>query len=727
MSDIKFTVTVDTAGGIVNIQNLEKAIDTSGKTAEGAHGPFDKLFQGVAAGIISADLLGKGFSKTTGFLRDTIGAAADAEKANQGLDAALFTTGRTTAQLGDHFKAYADQLMRSTVYDDEAIKGAQDLLLQLTSLDKDGIDRATKGAIGLATVFRMDLGSASELVARWMEGNTDRIKKYGIHVDETASKEKQQAQILEQLGIYYQRAELATGTFSGILAQLKNVFVEAQEKIGTAVTQNESFRKTVKAIKDEIQLFIDSGQAEKWGERLSRVLDLAILGAKGFFKMLKEGPMGMGDVLAEQIINPMEGVHAETIKNVKTITEFRDGLKWIKPTVAEMKEEIEKGAASWGEYRYRIAQANAEFEKNKKTLGGWMDQAFGVIGINTEIAKSFDKSSGGAKGLGDELAKGSIRKMGFDLKEMAFISEELNADVGKVLLTMAQLGQPTTKPLSLAWKGWFLETKKQLEELEKIAKEASDRIPYDFAEAALKYQQEVADAVNHIQSTMGGVSNVITGLGNLSQAKEEARLQNLNAYYDTAERNLNNYYAAEEKKIEDSGLSEEQKRAKILALEKEKQTKISLLENEADQKRKEMQREAAKTAKEVAKLTTVINTASGIMGALTAIPWGPWNWIQAGLVGIQGAVELAVINAQPLPLATGGVFTQPTRFMTERGGYYKAEQGEMMIPPGKAGGGVTHIHNHIYVGGHEIREEIIKIVNQAAGRNRLVIPAKVIS
>jgi hypothetical protein len=101
--------------------------------------------------------------------------------------------------------------------------------------------------------------------------------------------------------------------------------------------------------------------------------------------------------------------------------------------------------------------------------------------------------------------------------------------------------------------------------------------------------------------------------------------------------------------------------------EDEKQKALIALDAEYDIKRRASQREGAKMAKGVAFLEAIVNTASGVTRALKDFPF-PFSAIIAGIIAGLGAVQVGLIMAQPLPLAKGGIITQPTyALIGERG------------------------------------------------------------
>lgn len=262
--DIKFVILVDDKG-TATIRDFDKALDDLGKTAgTKTHSALGSLWKQMALGSLVAD----GVRKVLGTIKDellsTVTAGMEGEKAQRGLELALATTGRTVSAMLPGLTKFADELMKETIYDDEAAKGAMALLAQLTNLDSQGLKRATQGAAGLATVFRMDLESAATLVAKAMTGNTAALSRYGIRVAEDLPLQEKQNELLSQLGMMFERAKGETDTFGGALAQLKNSYGELKESVGTAIIQNQAVKDGIKNLKEWVDKLTQSDDFKVW-------------------------------------------------------------------------------------------------------------------------------------------------------------------------------------------------------------------------------------------------------------------------------------------------------------------------------------------------------------------------------------------------------------------------------------------------------------------------------
>lgn len=187
---------------------------------------------------------------------------------------------------------------------------------------------------------------------------------------------------------------------------------------------------------------------------------------------------------------------------------------------------------------------------------------------------------------------------------------------------------------------------------------------------------------------------------------------------DNALRALDTEYGARKENIENT-----------LSDKSEQQLSLEKLDAEYEDKRTSVQRTAAKQQKAIAIMQAIINTAVGITKALAE--GGPiFGPILAVVMGVLGAIQIALIRRQPLPLAKGGIFMKRTRLTSEKGQAYEVaeHEPEVLAPlskfstlaravPATAGGAArpTIIENHIYIDGREIKLFITKTVRESGG------------
>jgi hypothetical protein len=166
-----------------------------------------------------------------GFMGVALKAAGDAEKATQELNSALKRAGTYSSEASRSLAQYAESLMKVTIYDDEMIRStmAQGINMGVTT---GKIKEATKAAIGLADKYGMDLNTSMRMVALAGAGFTIMLKRKGIILDETMTKEEKFNELLRLGTEGFKTSTEKAKTAEGQMLQLRNAFGELAEKIG---------------------------------------------------------------------------------------------------------------------------------------------------------------------------------------------------------------------------------------------------------------------------------------------------------------------------------------------------------------------------------------------------------------------------------------------------------------------------------------------------------------
>jgi len=212
----------DAARGAANLNKTLRGIQNSFKAALGV----------IGAGALVASIV-----KNT----------AEAEKAFALLSNAVKTSGGAAGFTADQLADMATELQKTTTYSDEAVQGAEQLLLRFQSIQGVNFKGALQSTLDLATALGKDLNSAALLVGKALESPEKGIKalaKAGVVLDKaqedtikqlakTGHQAEAQAMLLKQLEQRYAgAASAARNTFGGALEGLKNAFGDLLEGKG---------------------------------------------------------------------------------------------------------------------------------------------------------------------------------------------------------------------------------------------------------------------------------------------------------------------------------------------------------------------------------------------------------------------------------------------------------------------------------------------------------------
>lgn len=203
------------------LDDLTKA----GKRSESAIGDLRGKMAGLAigAGVLAG-------------IKAIISATIEAEKAQAQLHAVLKSTKGVAGLTADEINRMADELSVLTGVDDEAITGAQSLLLTFTKIGREAFPRATEAALDMSVAMGTDLQSAVMQVGKALNSPTEgltALSRAGVQFTDAQKKlieklvetgdsaEAQRIILLELETQFGGSAEAARNTFGGALAALK--------------------------------------------------------------------------------------------------------------------------------------------------------------------------------------------------------------------------------------------------------------------------------------------------------------------------------------------------------------------------------------------------------------------------------------------------------------------------------------------------------------------------
>jgi len=425
MSDIKFEAKVDAKKGEASLQRLDKGVTKVEKSTKKTGAGFKQLAIGLAAGVAAFAIASKALRGLVRWMGDAVDKSAIQQTAEAEMRAALESTGREVEANAEHFKLYASEIQSATIFGDEQILSAQALMIQLTKLDQKGLDAATKGAIGLASVYKTDLQAATTLVGKALAGNYGALSRYGISVERTATAEVKRAQLLSQLLVMYKRAEAEVDTYAGAMAQLSNIYGDLKEQVGKVVTGNEDFRDTIKQITELTGDLIESGLVE-W------VTDIAV-------QAIKSAPMMDALVKSLTMVLMIYKIQAEKqkkadeaqvewIKHLQLNDDLQIKLRGDIAAVIEVTEEQEEAvfdaAAAWTELHNRVAAMELEAEITK--WKEWVDVMLGVKEEADHLAYAWDQDMVG-------MEEKTLAFMATIIPGMAFLASSYEGEAERIL------------------------------------------------------------------------------------------------------------------------------------------------------------------------------------------------------------------------------------------------------------------------------------------------------
>jgi len=272
-SEDTYNILIKTEANTSAIKDLESKLDNLDKTTQKNHTSFLKLSTAVAAGQAAFSLASTGISKMVGFLGDSVKSAQDSEEATTQMMAVLKSTGNAAGVTGGQLIKLADSLQKTTKFSDEAVMGAENLLLTFTNIKDEVFKDSIPLILDMSQALGQDLKSSSIQLGKALNDPIQGItalSRVGVSFTEkqkdtikalvdTGKTAEAQRIILKELSTEFGgSAEAAGKTFGGRMEILKNQIDGVKESIGGAII------KGLTPLMSKIAEFVASDKFQEW-------------------------------------------------------------------------------------------------------------------------------------------------------------------------------------------------------------------------------------------------------------------------------------------------------------------------------------------------------------------------------------------------------------------------------------------------------------------------------
>jgi len=208
-----------------------------------------------------------------GALGMAVSSAAESEQAMAQLDAVLQSTGGAAGLTRDELTNLADALQKVTTYDDEAIIGAESLMLTFTKVGKEVFPEAIATVLDMSTALGQDLQSSTIQLGKALNdpiAGITALSRVGVSFTETQKDTIKamvetgdvlgaQKLILAELAVEFGgSATAAADTLNGSIEQLGNSFGNLMEAIGAALLGGEADGGGLKGFIQDVRDTVDS-------------------------------------------------------------------------------------------------------------------------------------------------------------------------------------------------------------------------------------------------------------------------------------------------------------------------------------------------------------------------------------------------------------------------------------------------------------------------------------
>lgn len=241
MSDnrtIEYKLVIDTETGQKTVTDLNgKVVDLDKITQDynkNSQESFDKSIAKLRDVSLAYDGLKNAVNNIVSVFAEMSNESEDAVNAELKLKVALKNVFDESDQTLESIKRHSQEMQNMTVVDGDAINKLAGLGLQM-GIQKERINEATEGAIGLSRAFDLDLNSAMKQVANGFEQNYDMLGRYIPSIRNATTETEKAALFNKALADGFAFAKAETDTFRGTIEQLKNKIGDLKENFGSLI------------------------------------------------------------------------------------------------------------------------------------------------------------------------------------------------------------------------------------------------------------------------------------------------------------------------------------------------------------------------------------------------------------------------------------------------------------------------------------------------------------
>lgn len=413
MAKLQIEVELDQSGAVKGFRTLEGGVDKFDKSTKKATSSMKGMWKQMAVGQLAVQGLNAGFRMMKQFIGDSISLFIEQQRVENQLNKVLKSTGFAAGLTADELKRMASELQKQTIYGDEAIIGAENLLLTFKGIGKDVFPDALKSILDVSRAMDQDLKTSTIQIGKVLNdpiANMGALSRAGIQFSkdqkaviksfqETGQLGKAQAIILKELESQFGgSADAIKGDLGDALKQASNLFGDFQEKIGEAISESSLIQDALTDVKEILSdpEFIKSAQeVTKVMIEGFRVAGKAIIWAAGavkdFIKQLPyidkitEAYKNLGAILTDQFgkaldkeIDGLKNSALQTKKAMDMLTDFRKEIgmtaaESLKMTKDWSKSGTELDKATWtmhqistGRYGEKLRDQMIEFRKGAR-------------------------------------------------------------------------------------------------------------------------------------------------------------------------------------------------------------------------------------------------------------------------------------------------------------------------------------------------------------------------
>lgn len=341
----------------VKNNQVDKALDNAIKKTNS----FEKAAE-VAMGVFGGNIatkafeaLADGFNMLISVGAEAIAGASENEIAVNNLSNALKRAGSFSQTTSDSLQQYAETIEGTSTLTAEAALESMALLQSLTRLKEEGLEQGVSAAADFAAVLGVDLESATRLMAKAANGNTEAFKRYGVEIEKGSTNTETFNNTIKALNEQFGgAANSKLNTYSGSLIALENSLGKILDPMGNIIVKNPELIGTFNALKDAI--VGAGGEAERLSPVLSAKLSESIINTFTVVRVLADAFDGItrvtklftntvlfaADAIVLAFVYPVEKVIDSLIAVGKILPEVGGMFENMKNPISGASDELLK-------------------------------------------------------------------------------------------------------------------------------------------------------------------------------------------------------------------------------------------------------------------------------------------------------------------------------------------------------------------------------------------------
>jgi hypothetical protein len=262
VAELRVRITADASGFKTALVDAQGGVERAGHSFQEFGEHVTHANQAIELAEKVYEAFAKAIELVASVIERPIEAAKEQDEALSKLEATLAKTGQLTAEYSENLVKLADAESLVKNVSNDVVLGAEKTLVAFGA-QREELPKLIDAVIDLSTKTG-DVAGAAFIVGKAMQGETGTLSRYGIFVDEAASKSDKLASALTQIQARFGgQAAAAAATFGGRIGIISIAITQLEEALGSVVTRNQAVLTMLSGIasgftkaKEEIEKFL---------------------------------------------------------------------------------------------------------------------------------------------------------------------------------------------------------------------------------------------------------------------------------------------------------------------------------------------------------------------------------------------------------------------------------------------------------------------------------------